>query len=131
MKKKPLLFGTVAAAMALGTASPAFAAHCENLSKTSDAGNNTVVLLDPGTFEPNAFLYANGQGSGGFADVYLDFGTIGELDGSDIMIESDVMIGANHDPNLAELWVNPGALAKATSDNATQTQGMWVDLPLP
>lgn len=125
LRRFTVLIGLVAVAVfALPLA--AFAAHCENLSKKDGAGTGITVLVDvsvPGVETVTV------SGHGGYADVWLDF----DGDGTgDLQVESDIQIGKNHafidkDGNFAEgvePWVNPGAINKALSENATKTKGM-------
>jgi hypothetical protein len=100
----------------------AFAAHCENLSKKEDAGNGITVLVDVSAAAETVTV----SGHGGYGDVWLDF----DGDGTgDLQVENDVQIGKNHasiakGDDGGEPWVNPGAINKASSEHATQTNGM-------
>lgn len=124
MRRLTVLVGLVAVAVfALPLAS--FAAHCENLSKKEGAGNGITILIDVS----GAVETVTVSGHGGYGDVWLDF----DGDGTgDLLVDSDIQIGKNHafvdkDGNFiadVEPWVNPGAINKALSENATKTHGM-------
>jgi hypothetical protein len=96
--------------LAISVAGTAFASHCFPANKPDGAGQKLIVLLDPQTFEPTAFLGTNAAGrlAGGFADVYLDIDLSGTVTAVDVQIENDVFLIANHSgkPNPAQ-----GALA--------------------
>ena len=128
--RRILMVSVLAGALVVFTAGPAFAAHCVNLSKNEGAGNHTNVVIDLTTGTVNIQKAGNGNGWGGYADVWLDFD--GDLVG-DLLVESDIQLGKNHAtvahlgtsfPDSLEPWVNPGAIAKFISDHATHDHGM-------
>lgn len=114
------LFVVVAAVAALMLlAAPAWAAHCQNLSKPDGAGNHTDVVINAATGEATI----SGL-NGGWASVWLDVD--GDGVGDVLLEEGDVQIGKNHSPQQdpENPWVNPGATNKALSANATHEHGM-------
>jgi hypothetical protein len=110
--------------MVVLVAGPAFAAACTNQSKPEGKGNHTIVLVNPVTEE------ATVTGNGGWADVYVDFNLDGIADPGEL-VERDVQVGRNHSGQFDDTegpWINPGAINKALSANATQDHGMIVHL---
>ncbi len=119
--RRILVVALLVGALTVFTAGPAFAAHCENLSKEPGAGTHTTVVINALTGEATIDTF-----NGGWADVWLDV----DGDGTADMFLEEVQIGGNHSPQYdeAEPWVNPGAINKTLNSHATDEHGMFVDL---
>jgi hypothetical protein len=98
--------------LSLVVAGTALGAHCQNESKTPDAGQQLVVVVNLVTGGVSfAGTNAAGRLTGGFADIWLD------VDGNgtpDVLVCDDVFIVSNHSgaaaPGQSEGSGGPGSL---------------------
>ena len=117
-----------ASVLAMGVAGTTFASHCNVPSKPDGAGQKLIVLIDPVTGAPT-FLGTNAAGrlTGGFADVYLDLDRSGTLTASDLQIENDVFVIANHSGKFNPAQGAPAVLPPINGGNDPAGPGRGVD----